>query len=124
MIEATCFGVQNFSHFCSAALAFSDSKATTSCLTLKRITNQQAKPRQSAAAVPEQPPLDLLLIPVGVSTGDFGGGPGVQIRNMVAALKPLFDKAALAHESEFKNLSKLDGYRDRFHQMTRNGQGR
>ena len=68
--------------------------------------------------------LDLLLMPAGVTTGDFGSGPRVQIRNMVAALKPLFDKAAQAHESEFKNLSKLDEYRDRFHQMTRNVQVR
>jgi hypothetical protein len=63
--------------------------------------------------------LALLLKPVSLAANE-----GVKVRNITNALRPLFDKAAAAHESEFKNLSKLDEYRERFHQMTRNVQVR
>jgi hypothetical protein len=63
--------------------------------------------------------LALLLKPVSLAASE-----GVKVRNITEALRPLFDKAADAHESEFKNLSELDKYRDRFHQMTRNVQVR
>ena len=63
--------------------------------------------------------LALLLKPVSLAASE-----GVKVRNITDALRPLFDKAANAHESEFKNLSELDKYRDRFHQMTRNVQVR